>query len=151
MNYETWLSLIVSIQIWLDIFMAVFSTLIKTLQLPFSLQVDKIFTVAYSKLQKNISIKWTANNTWAVGKTLHNFAKPLPKPHMAGKSTGKVSFQWKWFCFQNADSVNFTWYLLLKTYLCLFLESRNGTESLINIHEKKLTVGNNLTAGDELR
>lgn len=75
--------------------MAVFSTLIKKLQLLFSLQVEKISTGAFSKLQKIFFLKIDRMNFELMGskQKLHNFAKPLPTPHMAGTSTGKVSFQ----------------------------------------------------------
>lgn len=76
---------------------------------------------AFSNFQNVLSLKSTANNHSHQVKISPYIAKLLPKTRRAGKTqlAKVVTFHWKGFCFQNADSINFTY------FLSIFLEGTN--------------------------
>lgn len=98
-------------------------------------KIQTFTAAAFSNFQNVLSLNWTANKSHHSHqvKISPYITKLLPKTRRAGKSqlAKVVTFHWKeGFCFQNANSDNFTWYFLLKNYLSIFLEGTNGTEKL---------------------
>lgn len=106
-------------------------------------KIQTFTAAAFSNFQNVLSLNWTANKSHHSHqvKISPYIAKLLPKTRRAGKSqlAKVVTFHWKeGFCFQNANSDNFTWYFLLKNYLSIFLGGTNGTEKLTSDQQGKI-------------